>query len=103
MSSIERLIVQNIERSKMKESLYPSCGANTDIERQTSDLLELYEMMLEKRYHELPENTCEKRSYREIESKLIELNVIGVKKLPEVVGNDMVGEFLTKQEDTINP
>lgn len=103
MSSLERLIVQNLNHNKLKESLYPSCDSNTDIDRQVDDLMELYNLMLDKGYDQLPENTCEKRSYREIESKLIELNVKGVKKSKLINTKGMPGDFLTSQEDSISP
>lgn len=103
MSSLERLIIQNINHNKLKESIYPSCDDETDIDRQRNDLIELYNLMLDKGYDQLPENTCEKRSYREIEAKLIELNTEGVKKSPIINSKGMPGEFITTQEKTMIP
>ena len=62
MSSMERLIIDSINRSKLKESIYPSREDETDIDRQRNDLVELFNLMIDKGFDQLPENTCEKRS-----------------------------------------
>lgn len=102
MASLERLIIDGINRSKVRESL-KSVSSSTDIDRQLDDMIEIYNLMKTKGYDKLPEGTAEKKSLREIENKLIELNVTGVKSSPIVKNKEIPGEFITTQEKTMLP
>lgn len=105
MSTMERLIVERIERKRVNESLYNLGGItdnSTELDRAIEDNLDVLNTMLEKGFQEFPEETAEKRAYREIENKLISLGY-DIKPTPVVKKSDLTGEYLTRQEDIIQP
>lgn len=88
-STAERLMVQRMRKSRARESLdmlkntYGEVDNDTALERNVKDIMSVYELMVSKGYHLLPEDTSEKRAFRELESKLKTLKVIN-KVAPEV-------------------
>lgn len=88
-NSAERLMVQRMKRSRARESLdmlsntYGVVDNRTDLERSVQDVVDVYETMVSAGFHLLPEDTSEKKAFRQLESKLKALKVIN-KVAPKV-------------------
>ena len=93
MSSMERLIIQNIARDRLKESLGVEEveAPNVNIE-EVLDLLCSLSTMSAKGYDKQPEGTTQKKAYRNVEAKLLEIGA-GVKRERAKNAKGIVGDF----------
>lgn len=92
---LERLIIQNIQRDKLQESLDVE-EVTPEVEPSTEHLLDLlkdFATMCEKGYHYYPEGTSENKAYRQLEDEIIKYKLSPRSKAPTVKNPEMPGSF----------
>lgn len=98
----ERQIIQRISKNKLRESeTLLALSVNTPLVKGESivGITDVYQVMLQHDYDKFPEDTHQKKSFREIEDYLIELGA-DISKADKIDAVEIPGEFF---EGDVNP